>query len=129
MGTAKFTRKRASRGAARRRRIVRPSRGWKPRIPPRGTLGRAHPSRLCRATIDGRRRRTGACVGSFVRVVLVIAALVIVVAVLAVPIAASQLAGDLAREAGFSGSNLKVSVDLLGPQLLSGTAPSVHLEG
>ena len=67
--------------------------------------------------------------GSILRVLLVIAGLVIVVAVLAVPIAASQLASNLARDAGFSGSNLKVSVDLLGPQLLSGAAPSVHLEG
>ena len=53
--------------------------------------------------------------GSLVRVVLVIAALIIVIAVLAVPIGASQLASNLAREAGFTGSNLRVSVDLLGP--------------
>ena len=67
--------------------------------------------------------------GSLIRFVLAIATLVAVVAVLAVPIGASQLASNLAREAGFSGSNLKVSVDLLGPALLSGAAQSVHLEG
>jgi hypothetical protein len=64
-----------------------------------------------------------------VRVVLAIAALVVVIGVLAVPIGAAQLVSNLAREAGFSGSNLKVSVDLLGPQLLSGAAQSVHVEG
>jgi hypothetical protein len=68
-------------------------------------------------------------VGSLVRVLLVIVALVVVVAVLGVPIAASRLASDLARDAGFSGTNLKVSVDLLGPQLLSGAARTVRLEG
>jgi hypothetical protein len=68
-------------------------------------------------------------VGSFVRFVLLAAAIVIVITVIAVPIAASQVASTLAREAGFVGSNIKVSVDLLGPQLLSGAARSVHLEG
>jgi hypothetical protein len=68
-------------------------------------------------------------VGSFIRVLLLIGLLIVVVAVLGVPILASQLGTTLAREAGFSGSNLKVSVDLLGPQLLSGAAQSVRLEG
>jgi hypothetical protein len=67
--------------------------------------------------------------GSLVRALIVVAALVVMIAVLGVPIAASQLASTLAREAGFSGSNIKVSVDLLGPQLLSGAAQSVRLEG
>lgn len=46
-----------------------------------------------------------------------------------VPMAAGMLLGSVARDAGLGGQDVNVSVNLLGPGLLSGRAESVNVQG
>lgn len=45
------------------------------------------------------------------------------------PLAANMLAGSAARDAGLTGDGVQVSVNLLGPAILSGRAESVNVQG
>jgi hypothetical protein len=67
--------------------------------------------------------------GSFLRFAVFATIMVAVLVFVVVPIAAGSLLGSLARDAGIGGDTVKVSVNLLGPGILSGRAESVNIQG
>lgn len=57
------------------------------------------------------------------------AALIALLVFVVIPVVAGPLISGLARDAGLVGDDVEVSVDLLGPGIISGRAPSVRFQG
>lgn len=57
------------------------------------------------------------------------AALIALLVFVVIPVVAGPIISGLARDAGLAGDDVEVSVDLLGPSILSGRAPSVRFQG
>jgi hypothetical protein len=57
------------------------------------------------------------------------AALIALLVFVVIPVVAGPIISGLAHDAGLEGDDVEVSVDLLGPGILSGRAPSVRIQG
>ena len=67
--------------------------------------------------------------GSFIRFALFTTIMVSLLVFVIVPVAAGMLLGSIANDAGLGRDGVNVSVNMLGPGLLSGRADSVNVQG